>query len=169
MMLIVFAVVSHLSNPRFWAIHQLKTNIFFHLIKVVGRPFGINLIGFDWNLADSEISWPQLYIQVELSSKTAVSQLLASPSVSYFWSTCHPQHLFFFPGWTVWKWGKRNNRARVKNAASEAIQGTSCCLEERRAVHWLATVICKDTGVQGQIQPKVNDKLCVLSYFFFFF
>lgn len=95
MMLVVFAVVSHLSNPRFWAIHQLKTNIFFHLIKVVGRPFGINLIGFDWNLADSEISWPQLYIQVELSSKTAVSQLLASPGVSYFRSTCRPQHLFF--------------------------------------------------------------------------
>lgn len=96
MTLMVFAVVSHLSNPRFWSIHQLKTNIFFHVIKVAGRPFGINLIGFDWNLADSEISWPQLYIQVELSSKTAVSQLLASPSVSYFWSTCHPQHLFFF-------------------------------------------------------------------------
>lgn len=170
--LIIFAAVSHLCHPLIWPFEPTigrKLTFFSQLIKVVGRSFSINLISFDWNLPDSEISWLQLYIQVKLSSKTAVSRLLAYPSVSYFWSTCHPQHLLSAVNWC-------GNCESQQSCPRE-----KCCFGGpsgapaviRGRVHWSATALCKDTSAQGQFGSKVNDQLwlsvsqlkCTIAFF----
>lgn len=164
--LIIFAAFNHLCHPWFDPLSQplikKNPNIFSQLIKIVGWSFSINLISFDWNLPDSEISWLQLYIQVKLSSKTAVSQLLAFPSVSYFWSACHPHSAFFFffsCGELVWKLGIATMMPSWKMWFLRPFGGASCYYGERRAARWAVRALCKDMSAQGQFGSKVNDHL----------
>lgn len=151
-----FFFVCHLRVHFLWPLEPKScwvNNIFSQLIKIVGWSLAIDVTSFDWKLADSEISWRQLNIQVELSSKTAVSQLLAYPSVSYFRPTCQPQQLFFF--FPVVNWGRNWQRGwswpREKMRCWKALQGNSCYW-----VCWWATE-CKDTNVP--FGSEVNGQL----------
>lgn len=85
-----------------------------------GLLFHVDVISCGYNFPDSEISWLQFYMLVELSFKTAVSQLLAYANVRYFWPTCQPQHLSQW--WNDAEIGRnQDNRALVKNVESQAL------------------------------------------------
>lgn len=109
------------------------------------------------------------YIQVGLSSKTAVSQLLASPSVGYLRSTCHRQHLYLFIylfiSWSEWC---RNGGGRIvtivppwKMWVRKPVGAPAAVWRKTGIVRWFVAVDGKDTEAQGRIQSKVNDQIWV--------